>query len=193
MGTVRSPRPGIFALASGLQWFALGSTFWGNYLSSSNSLFTYLTSVTASRALILNSQTTPTSPLTPQQKTHTSTISGAITGGSIGYLVRGRSSILPGTLLFSLLGFAGQTVYTRLDVQHSQSIIDAANSPRNTNIWQTLAEKKWSPMKLLTDKEYEAILREKILKVDAEIAILDEDLDALREKERIKDGQDERH
>jgi hypothetical protein len=30
IGVLRSPTPVIFALASGLQWFALGSTYWGS-------------------------------------------------------------------------------------------------------------------------------------------------------------------
>ena len=42
---------------------------------------------------------------------------------------------------------------------------------------------KWSPMKVLTDEEYESMLREKLLRVDAEIAIVDEDLGKLREEE----------
>ena len=40
-------------------------------------------------------------------------------------------------------------------------------------------------MSILTDEEYVGMLREKVLKVDAEIAILDEDLDALRKGEGI--------
>ena len=45
-------------------------------------------------------------------------------------------------------------------------------------------------MSALTDEEYVEMLRERVLKVDAEIAILDEDLDALR-KEKGVDTRDE--
>ena len=36
------------------------------------------------------------------------------------------------------------------------------------------------PVKVLNDEEYEAVLREKMFKVKAEIAILDEDIERLR-------------
>lgn len=39
---------------------------------------------------------------------------------------------------------------------------------------------KWSPMKKLTDREYENILEEKLLRLDAEISIIDDDIAALR-------------
>ena len=39
-------------------------------------------------------------------------------------------------------------------------------------------------MKVLSDEEYENMLREKLLKVNAEIALVDESVEALREKER---------
>ncbi|KAJ4423929.1 hypothetical protein N0V82_001357 [Gnomoniopsis sp. IMI 355080] len=43
-------------------------------------------------------------------------------------------------------------------------------------------DSKWSPMKKLTDKEYENILEEKLLRLDAEIAIIDDDVAALKAK-----------
>lgn len=39
---------------------------------------------------------------------------------------------------------------------------------------------KWSPVKVLSDDEYEHLLREKLLRVDADIAILDESIEAVK-------------
>ena len=36
---------------------------------------------------------------------------------------------------------------------------------------------KWSPMKVLSDEEYERMLQEKLLRVEAEIAVLDEKIE----------------
>lgn len=42
-----------------------------------------------------------------------------------------------------------------------------------------MAEMKWSPMKVLSDEQYERMLRERLLKVEAEIAILDEKIESV--------------
>ncbi len=41
---------------------------------------------------------------------------------------------------------------------------------------------RFSPMKVLSDAEYEAMLKEKLIRVDAELAVLDEDLAKLRQE-----------
>lgn len=48
---------------------------------------------------------------------------------------------------------------------------------------------KWVPWKKLSDDEYEGMLGERLLKVDAEIAILDESLQALREQQNNEAGK----
>lgn len=37
-GVLRGSTPFLFALASGIQWFTLGSTFWGKWVLDSTSL-----------------------------------------------------------------------------------------------------------------------------------------------------------
>lgn len=53
---------------------------------------------------------------------------------------------------------------------------------------QSLASKKWIPMKTLSDEEYESMLREKLLRVEAEMAVMDEEIGRLREEERRGSG-----
>lgn len=45
------------------------------------------------------------------------------------------------------------------------------------NWMERVSDMKWSPMKMLTDEQYERMLKEKLLKVEAEIAVLDEKIE----------------
>ncbi|KAL8697650.1 MAG: hypothetical protein Q9201_007022 [Fulgogasparrea decipioides] len=174
-GIIRSPTPGLFAIASSLQWATLGTTYY------------------ATRGVILRAwQVDSSSP--PQDRVYPSTLAGGMTGGTIGGLIRGRTNIIPGMIVFSLLGFAGQHIYNTLDAR--QSSHTSLHQPRsNTNpsssdvsptaphasnanqpFWKRALDSKWSPMKILSDEEYEKMLKQKLLRVEAEIAILDEDI-----------------
>lgn len=98
--------------------------------------------------------------------------------------------------MFSLFGWAGQSLYNELDARNTRKIQSLADSPPVTapNILQKLAGMKYSPMKPLSDAEYEAILRERLLQVDAEIALLDEKIDMVKhevENGRAADGGSE--
>ncbi len=81
--------------------------------------------------------------------------------------------------MFSIFGFGGQYIYNRLDAPDTTSPAAAEKLP----FWQALANKKYSPMKVLTDKEYEKILREKLLHVDVEIALVDEKIKEWKEQD----------
>ena len=85
---------------------------------------------------------------------------------------------MPGTIVFALFGAVGQSIYHSLDASHTAKVNrDASTLPTEpTSFLQRIAEKKWIPVKALTDAEYENLLREKLLRVDAELAILDEDI-----------------
>lgn len=81
--------------------------------------------------------------------------------------------------MFSVFGAAGQALYNSADARKSE----LAQAPENDkkNSW---LNSKWSPMKVLSDSEYENMLREKLLRVNAEIALVDESIEALRAQER---------
>lgn len=52
---------------------------------------------------------------------------------------------------------------------------------------------KWSPLKKLTDEEYISMMEEKMLKVETEIALIDDRIAALRETQKAaKDEESER-
>jgi hypothetical protein len=82
--------------------------------------------------------------------------------------------------MFAIFGATGQVLYNRADAQQTSKALNASpTSPRDS--W---LNSRWSPMKLLSDKEYEAMLQEKLLKVNAEIALVDESIESLRMQER---------
>lgn len=58
------------------------------------------------------------------------------------------------------------------------------SSPRTNEevepFWTRVARQRWSPVRVLSDEEYIEMLRERMLKVDVEIAILDDKIAELR-------------
>lgn len=90
-------------------------------------------------------------------------------------LLRGPRNILPGAVVFSLLGAGGQFASNRWSAREG--------SPKKTSDWFT---SKWSPMKKLSDEEYKAMLEEKILRVEADLAILEENKAALIAEENSR-------
>lgn len=77
--------------------------------------------------------------------------------------------------MFSLFGFLGQTAsnyYDKTDM--------AVSDEPQLNFWQKFAGLKWMPVQVLKDGEYEDMLRERQLKLEAEIALVDERIEALK-------------
>lgn len=93
----------------------------------------------------------------------------------VGLLLRGPRSILPGAIVFSLLGAGGQFASNRWS--------GPENSPKKSSGWFT---SKWSPMTKLSDEDYKTMLEEKILRVEADLAILDENRAALVAEEESR-------
>ena len=91
-------------------------------------------------------------------------------------ILRGRSNILPGIVMFSLFGTAGQWMYNSLAASPK------ADAGPQKNFWERVGERKWSPMKSLSNEEYAAMLRERQMKVDVEIAVIDDKIAALRKE-----------
>lgn len=101
---------------------------------------------------------------------HPITIAHEITDNQTG----GPRNIIPGVLFFSTLG--GSTAYLSQKFQGREP-------KERTSIFSS----KWSPLKKLSDQEYEKLLEEKILKLDAEIAIINENIAALKDSDQSSD------
>jgi hypothetical protein len=83
--------------------------------------------------------------------------------------------------MFSLFGAAGQAIYNSANSRKSDLSGGTAEDETRKNSW---LNSEWSPMKVLSDKEYEEILREKLLRVNVEIALVDENITALKAEEQ---------
>jgi hypothetical protein len=88
----------------------------------------------------------------------------------------GPSNILPGILFFS--GLAGGATYVSQMLQN--------RTPKEKKSWLSSG---WSPLTVMSDPDYERILKERVLKLDADIAIIDENIAALRALEEQRSAQ----
>ncbi|KAG8165513.1 hypothetical protein KVR01_004065 [Diaporthe batatas] len=148
--------PVLFSLVSGFQWFGISSVFYGT------------------RKMAV-ARYGPEHNVTPAQKVGASAIAGAVSVVPVGLLLRGPRSILPGSVIFSLLGAGGQLA--------SNSWSGSETPAKKSNGWFT---SKWSPMTKLSDEDYKVMLEEKILRVEADLAILDENRAALLAEEESR-------
>lgn len=78
--------------------------------------------------------------------------------------------------MFSLFGLAGQVLYDSLDSSRTSPQV------HESGMISRIAGSKWSPVSVLSDDDYAAKLREKLLKVDVEIGMVDDRIAALQQK-----------
>ncbi|KAH7067496.1 hypothetical protein BKA63DRAFT_424138 [Paraphoma chrysanthemicola] len=184
-GTLRTQTPALFAIFSGAQCFAIGSTFWLTRTSVLNhSGLSNWWNITRGAPAHARNDLNPTL----SDKVRASTFAGAFTGFSLGLLLRGPRNVIPGTVMFTLFGWTGQQTYNYLDKRNSQELREQAHlksqadyKPRDTLV-QKMAKSKWSPMSVLTDEQYEEMLQEKLLRFEAEIALIDERIEGVKKQ-----------
>lgn len=85
---------------------------------------------------------------------------------------------IPGLVIFSALSYAGQKSYNAIDAWQ----LDQANVPSKPFL-QRMAESKWIPLKSLSDGDYRAILAEKALSIETEMALIDDKIAELQKSE----------
>lgn len=80
--------------------------------------------------------------------------------------------MLPGTLIFATFGALGQAAYNYADSREGRKEGEGEKGG-----W---LDSRWSPVKALSDEEYGRILEERLLKLEAEIALVDESIEGVR-------------
>ena len=95
--------------------------------------------------------------------------------------------------MFTLFGYVGQTVFNKLDARYcEQAAVKIRKETREKKgFWNRVADMEWSPMKRLSDEEYGNMLKERLLRVEADIALVDEELEKLRNEESVANARDE--
>jgi len=101
-------------------------------------------------------------------------VAGALSATLTAALFRGRANILPGAVIGGAAGFAGQHA---MDAWGPDS---GSRSNSKPPILERIMRSKWSPLEPLTPEDYGDILKKKLLRVDAELAIIDEDMAKLQ-------------
>jgi len=95
--------------------------------------------------------------------------------------------------MFTLFGFGGQHAYNFLDRRNSEEVRRREvlrEEGKTDETWlQRVAKSKWSPVKVLSDEEYKRMMQEKLLGVEASIALIDERIEELRKKQMEKEKQ----
>ncbi|GAB1320368.1 hypothetical protein MFIFM68171_10578 [Madurella fahalii] len=158
-GIVRSAPTVFFSVITGGQWFTLATSYYG------------------ARQVALN-HFGGEEVAAPTDKVKASTVAGGV-AGTFGGLLRGPRNVLPGALMFSLFGAGGQAIA-------NWRAAKAAKAPPTPSkgFWA-----RWSPFTRLSDPDYEKILEERLLRVEVDIAMIDDHIKELREAEKqIKKG-----
>ncbi|KAI1752427.1 hypothetical protein F4782DRAFT_501844 [Xylaria castorea] len=93
-------------------------------------------------------------------------VAGGVSG-MVGGMIRGPRNVLPGILFFGTIG-AGTSYVSQLT---------GVNDDKPKTSW---LDSKWSPVQRLSDKDYMDKIEEKILRLDSEIAIIDDNIAALK-------------
>nr|POF14067.1 hypothetical protein CFP56_03091 [Quercus suber] len=163
-GTVdilKNTTPFLFATASSVRCFGLGTSYW------------------AARGTIIRAWTT-TDSVDPSMKVTASAVAGGLSGGMIAAVTRGRSNVIPGVAMWSCFGGMGQWV--------ANVWIGRDRTESKIPFVQRIASSKWSPIQVMTDDDYAKVLNERMLKVEVEISILDDKIAALKtqQQERAK-------
>ena len=87
-------------------------------------------------------------------------------------------NIVYGSLAWSLWGGAGQLLVNTFGSFFGQGSGSQSDEPS-----KGILGSKYSPLTFLSDKEYETILEEKLLRIEAEIAVVDDNIKELRDNE----------
>ncbi|EWZ38265.1 hypothetical protein FOCG_04818 [Fusarium oxysporum f. sp. radicis-lycopersici 26381] len=160
--------PIVWGAFSGFQWFTLGTSFWCKFTHQNHVLASGLTSQ-VTRSIVVKAWGGE-----ERLKNGDKTIASAIAGtaaGSVGGLIRGPKNILPAMLVFTTVGAGGQMIANRM----------ATRKPKvhdeNESFWT-----RWSPLKKLTDQEYRDMMSEKMLRIDADIALIDDRIAELKKQ-----------
>lgn len=82
--------------------------------------------------------------------------------------------------MFAIFGAGGQWLYNRADARHMAQEAEGDSGQG----WQRILDSKWSPMKVLTDEDYERMLHEKLLNINARIAMIDDQKAALEARKQ---------
>lgn len=85
--------------------------------------------------------------------------------------------------MWGLIGAGGQFLYAVADERHSVTVRHQPARDEEAlkkGFWERAFRSEWSPVKRLTQEEYRQMLEEKLLGVEADIALVDEEIESIK-------------
>lgn len=70
------------------------------------------------------------------------------------------------------------------------SIAPRRSESKGPGFWQRMSEKSWTPFKVLSNEEYANMLKEKMLKIEVEISIIDDKIAALKSQQEVENTRE---
>lgn len=162
VGILKNLPLSLSAGVTSLQSFGLGAVF------------------TFTRLSVIQAWTTELQTPTPGDLIKATAIAGAFSGGSLGALFRGRKNVIPGAIMWCIFGATGQFMYNRRTLPAQRA------EPKGPGFWQSMSDKSWTPFKVLSNEEYAGMLKEKLLRVEAEISIIDDKIAAMKGQQQAE-------
>ncbi|KAK7552796.1 hypothetical protein IWX47DRAFT_338276 [Phyllosticta citricarpa] len=175
-GILYSQVPTLFAAFSTLQWLTAGTTYWAArnvYLNRHGLL-------AKPQKELFGLDVDAVDTFSASERKTASAIGGAISGAVTAAVTRGKRNIIPGMIIFSLLGYTGQAFINKREGKHEGNEVADSDSDQKT-FWQRLASSKFSPVTIMSDAEYENLLNDKLLRVETEIALIDDHIAHLKQ------------
>lgn len=124
----------------------------------------------------------------------------------MGGAIRGSiGNVAAGAVVLGSIGWGAQRVVgrwwdRRIALDSSGASEESASNPANKvatvtsdhgDVVQRMSKSRFNPMRRLSDEEYAGMLKEKLLKVEAELALVDDDITKLvSEKQRNVTAQE---
>ena len=107
-------------------------------------------------------------------------------------LIGGRPNIVPGAIVFGLAGLGGQLSYQLLNPNKSRQDVGMGRSYQelqrnNQGYFGRFLSSENSPIRKLSVHEYNDIMRSKILAVEADIALVNEEITRLQDRKAGKE------
>jgi hypothetical protein len=87
--------------------------------------------------------------------------------------------LIPGVAVFSTLGLLGQGSWNKIEKWQEAN----ANRPSKPFL-RRMADSKWIPLRSLSDDDYRKLLNEKLLNIETDIAMIDDQIKHLQQPER---------
>ncbi|KAK6499217.1 hypothetical protein TWF506_003845 [Arthrobotrys conoides] len=172
VATLRNnPRSRLYIVGTTLNCFILGTGF-------------YVTRDIFSKRGFKYSQD---NEITSRERIILSGASAAVIGGTWGAVIGGRRNLIPGLITFGIAGLGGQAALNAFEASTKQDKLNgnkewSTEAPPKEGIVSRILNSENSPVRKLSGEEYVAKMRDKQLMVDAEIALVDEEIVRLTKK-----------